>query len=84
MAAMKVTALLFAGLRDAVGDERLELELTEGDDIAALWTAIEGAHPAIGPYRDRVAFALGDRLVKADAALSDGAEVAILPPISGG
>lgn len=81
---MKVTAVLFAGLKDAIGEERLELNLADGADVAALWSALESTHAGAESYRDRVAFALGDRLATADTPLEDGNEVAILPPISGG
>ncbi len=81
---MEVTVLLFAGLKDAIGVDRIEVELSDQADINALWSHLEGEHPEAASYRGRVAFALGDRLVKVDEPLTDGVEVAVLPPVSGG
>lgn len=81
---MKVTVLLFAGLKDAVGHDRVEVGVADGADLDALWSSFEEAYPAAEAYRGRVAFAVGDRLVSSSESLGDGAEVALLPPVSGG
>ncbi len=81
---MMVTVLLFAGLRDSVGSDRLELELADDLLVNDLWSEIENLHPATSGYRGRVAFAIGDRIVSAESPLGSAGEVAVLPPISGG
>lgn len=81
---MKVTVLLFAGLKDALGRDRVEVEVEDGADAGSLWSAIEENWPQTSDYRGRVAFAVGDCLVPATESLEDGSEVALLPPVSGG
>ena len=81
---MQVTVLLFAGLKDAIGADLVEVELSENADINALWSQLEKEHPEAAKYDGRVAFALGDRLVRVDETLTAGVEVAVLPPVSGG
>lgn len=82
--AMNITVFLFAGLKDAVDHDQVVVELADGADTGALWAAFEAAYPAAEAYRGRVAFAVGDRLVSSSESLDDGAEVALLPPVSGG
>jgi len=81
---MTVTVLLFAGLRDAVGNDELEVEVKDDHRLSDLWTQLEEAHPAASAYRGRVVFAVADRVVSDQTSLDQVSEVAILPPISGG
>jgi molybdopterin synthase catalytic subunit len=80
---MQVSVLGFAGVREIVG-ARLELELPEGSRVAQLSAELEARFPALIPYRDRLAVAIDGELATAESLLSEGAEVALLPPVSGG
>jgi MoaE-MoaD fusion protein len=81
---MRVRVLLFAALREAVGEKTLELELrapaTLGDALAQL----ESQHHALARYGGRLLVALNEERVARTAALRDGDEIALLPPVSGG
>ncbi len=75
--------LLFAGLRDLAGTAVLEVELPEAPSrVAAIQEAAEALCPALRGARYRVA------VDAAYAAAADpvppGAEVAFIPPVSGG
>ncbi len=77
MRAMQVKVLLFAGARDAFGCSevltRIPLEGTPADLIRHL----EDAYPAAAPF-------LKTCRVAVDQDFAEGAEVALIPPVSGG
>ncbi|HEX9634551.1 MAG TPA: molybdenum cofactor biosynthesis protein MoaE [Candidatus Limnocylindria bacterium] len=80
---MRVTVRTFAILRELAGD-RASLELAEGCTLADAWRAMERAHPALAPHREFVRGARNGAYAPWDQPLSDGDEVAFLPPVSGG
>lgn len=80
---MRVSVLGFAGVREILG-ARLELELPDGSQVAHLSAELENRFPALIPYRDRLAVAIDGELATAESPLVDGAEIALLPPVSGG
>lgn len=80
---MPVLVLYFAGARDAAGTGRETLPdvpATVGD----LRRALAEAHPRLGPVLARSRVAVDQDFAADDAPLRDGAEVAIVPPVSGG
>lgn len=81
---MRVTVLLFAGLRDLVGSTEVALTLPAGASIRQAWQTLLDAHPAIAPYAQVVSCARNAEYARMDVALADGDEVAFLPPVSGG
>ena len=81
---MNVNVLLFAQARECAGAARLELALPPGSRVADALEALTRAHPALAPLRAHLATAVNGELVRPDAALAEGAELALLPPVSGG
>ncbi|HEY0510645.1 MAG TPA: molybdenum cofactor biosynthesis protein MoaE [Thermoanaerobaculia bacterium] len=81
---MKIRLLAFASAADALGTGETEMELPEGSRISDLRQRLDRDHPGIAPLWPRLAVALDGRIVPADTLLEDGAEVALLPPVSGG
>jgi MoaE-MoaD fusion protein len=81
---MTITVLLFAQAREHAGRARLTLELPEGSRVADAIALLERDHPALASLRPHLALAVDQRLVRADASLAHGAELALLPPVSGG
>jgi len=81
---MRVTVRLFARLRDLAGTERLELDLPPGATVAAALEATLAAHPALVPHRAIVTAACNATHTGLDRSLSEGDEVALFPPFSGG
>jgi MoaE-MoaD fusion protein len=82
---MRVEVRLFAILRERAGRDSLELDLADGATAAdALAATGERAGLADELARMQVAVAVNREYVRGDAALSDGDEVALVPPVSGG
>jgi molybdopterin converting factor small subunit len=81
---VKVPVWLFARYREAVGRDRVEVEVPEGATIEDVWAAVSIAHPILSPYRPHTLFAVGNEYVKAERPLRPGEEVACFPPVSGG
>ena len=81
---MKVSLRLFASLRDLLGEGELRVELKQGANIDDLKQHLIDNYPAIKPAINSVVFAIDDEYVRFDARLSEGSEVALIPPVSGG
>ena len=81
---MTVTVLLFAQARESAGRARLSLDLPEGSRVADALALLEREHPALASLRRHLAVAVDQRLVRPDEPLAHGAELALLPPVSGG
>ena len=76
---MKVSVRLFAGLRERAGTGRRELELPEGARVRDVWAAL-----ALGDEPAGLLYAVDRAYAEPDAELAEGAEVALIPPVSGG
>ena len=81
---LTVTVLLFAQARERAGTARETLELPAGSRVSDALRLLEQRHPRLGELREHLAVALDQRLVRDDPALDSGAELALLPPVSGG
>ena len=81
---MRVTVRLFASLREKAGQEIVYLDLPEGARVADAWANLCLYEQELQACRDRVLIALNRRYVDADQVLSDGDELALFPPVSGG
>lgn len=81
-----VTVYFFAGLRDAVGHEHLEWSVKAPVPLADLVHRIAAELPALAPWLQRgdVLLAVNQELRGGDHLVTDGDEVALLPPVSGG
>lgn len=80
-----VRVLMFGSLQDAAG-WRERLVETAASTLSALTAELGRADPRLGAAlaRPGVQVALDKTLVRGDARISSGAEVAFLPPMSGG
>lgn len=76
---MKVAVRLFAGLRERAGQRSVELELPEGASLAQVWPALD-----LGEEPPGLLLALNRAYADRSAVLSEGDEVALIPPVSGG
>lgn len=81
---MRVRILAFASAAERIGRHEHLRDLPDGATVAALWQALLAEHPALQPLDGRIALAVDGTLAPAATLLSDGCEVALLPPVSGG
>src|SRR4029077_18945934 len=79
-----VKARLFARLREQAGAEIETLELPAGSTVVDVYEALRRAHPALEADRAAVRAALNQEFADWGAAVTDGDEVAFIPPVSGG
>lgn len=78
---MSVTVLYFASLRDAAARDSEVLALPES--LPALYESLRQRHGFSLP-RDRLRVAMDGDFVAWDTPPRDGAEIAFIPPVSGG
>ena len=81
---MKVALHLFASVREAVGAREVCLELDDGATVQDLKRRLAIDYPRLEPMLERTVFAIDDEYVPYEERLHDGAEVALIPPVSGG
>lgn len=84
MQSVKIALLAFASAGDILGAGETTLELAPRTTLAQLKTLLEERHPALRGLWSRLAIAVNGDLRADDTALSEGDEVALLPPVSGG
>ena len=81
---MRIQVRLFARARDLTGVDKLTLDLPEGATVGQLRRRLADEHPAVAGLLERSALAVDDEFAGDDKTLPAGAEVALLPPVSGG
>jgi molybdopterin converting factor subunit 1 len=81
---MRVTVKLFARLRDIAGSPELARDVAPGATIATVWRDLANEFPELSNYERSISSAVNADYAKMDQVLSDGDEVAFLPPVSGG
>lgn len=81
---MRVHVLLFAAARERAGRSELFLELAPGARAGEVREAAVRAHPGLASIASVLRVAVNQVFVADDATISDGDELALLPPVSGG
>ena len=77
-----VTLRCFAAVRDILDTDMVTVEIEAGTTARGMLEKLGQQYPAL--LRVPVAFAVNRDYARADSVLSDGDEVAFIPPISGG
>jgi molybdopterin converting factor subunit 1 len=75
---------LFAVLREAAGTASLRLDLPDGATVADARDELLRRCPALAPHLRRCAFAVNRDYCAPTSRLSHDAELALIPPVSGG
>ena len=78
---MSVTVLYFASLRDAAGVD--SETLPRPDSLVALYEGLRTRH-GLPLSRERMRVAVDGAFCGWDAPVAEGAEIAFIPPVSGG
>jgi len=80
---MPIEVLYFAGARDAAGTARESIAAAPAT-VGDLRRVLAEAHPGLARVLARCRIAVGQEFADDAAPLPDGAEVAVVPPVSGG
>lgn len=78
---MSVTVLYFASLRDAAGVDSEQVARPES--LAGLYDALRARH-GFSLGREKLRVAVDGAFARWDSPVADGAEIAFIPPVSGG
>ncbi len=81
---MRVTVRLFARLRDIAGAAELVRDVPAGGTVSTVWADLSREFPGMADYAKSMSVAVNAEYARMDNAISDGDEVAFLPPVSGG
>jgi MoaE-MoaD fusion protein len=79
-----VRVLFFGAARDAAGREQLELSLSSPANVASAFAQLLADYPALARFGKSLLLAVNQEYALRDLKLSDGDELAVLPPVSGG
>jgi molybdopterin synthase catalytic subunit len=74
----------FAVIRETVGTSEETRAYPEQPTIARVFSDLVSDHPTLEGYRQSIMFMVNQQYAEPDAVLSDGDEVAFIPPVSGG
>jgi len=75
---------LFARARDLAGQAELSIDLPAASTVADLRRELARLCPALAALLPRCVFAVGDEFAGETVTLGEGAQIALLPPVSGG
>ncbi len=81
---MKVQASYYAMLREIAGIDHDFYDLPDGSTVEALMAAVAARHPGIGERRKHLAVVSGSAYVNSGYRLSEGEDISLIPPVSGG
>ncbi len=81
---MKVVVIAFAGLKQVLGERKLDVEAPDGSTVRALQEQLAGAYPGMRDHLPTLVCAVGEEYVTGDYVLREGDKVALIPPVSGG
>lgn len=81
---MLVRIRYFASLREAVGASEERLDLPDGATVAQARMLLAAQRPALAKLLPTCAAAVNRSYAQAETPLSEGAELAFIPPLGGG
>ena len=81
---MTVRVMLFAAARQLAGTDVIELDLPESATVAQLRTRLVEAVPELARLMDQALFSVDAEYADDATKIALGAEVACIPPVSGG
>jgi molybdopterin converting factor subunit 1 len=81
---MKVIVQLFARARDVAGSDGVTVDLPEGASVSDLRRILGESYPALRALLAHSAVAVNNEYADDSLRLPPDAEVALLPPVSGG
>ncbi|HEV3393592.1 MAG TPA: MoaD/ThiS family protein [Chthoniobacterales bacterium] len=74
----------FAQLRDLIGSDTLDVDLTNGATVSELLEQIYKRFPAVRSHDKSILVATGLEFVDRNYKLKSGDEISVMPPVQGG
>lgn len=81
---MIVRVKLFAVARERIGTPSIDVELPQQATVGQLRSAIAERYPGLSPAVAHSRFAVNSQYAADSAAIPPEAEIALIPPVSGG
>ncbi len=81
---MKINVRLFAGAAQVAGTRTVEVEVSDGADVAAVRDALLNRLPQLKALCDVSLWATDTEVLDERTVLKAGSELAMIPPVSGG
>ena len=81
---MIIKVSFFAAVKDLMGAEAMELTLDDEATVGELKQTLVEQHPALMEMVEKSVFSVDQEYVNDEKQLYHGAEVGLIPPVSGG
>ena len=81
---MRVPVFLFAAARDAIGAERVEIDVADGATAEDVLSTLGEISPEMHQLIPYCRLAVDNRYAPASTRIEPGCELALIPPVSGG
>ncbi len=81
---MRLQVLYFAVFRERLARDTEAIELPDGATVADAIAALEALHPIVLQLRGHYRIAVNQAMADGTAALADGDELVLIPPVAGG
>ena len=81
---MQIEVLLFASLADEADAPPTTVELPDGASVAQLRERLGAENPGLAERLSQIRIAVNQEFAGDDTVIREGAEVALIPPVSGG
>lgn len=81
---MTVRVLYFARVREALGLDSEDVEVTDGATVQDVLESLVSRHDIVRVLLPALRTGVNDRYAARDTTLRDGDEIALLSPVSGG
>jgi molybdopterin synthase sulfur carrier subunit len=81
---ISITVKLFAIYQEVYGVGELRWTFASGSPVAAVLDRVIQEHPELEPWRDLTSFGVNLAVVDPSLPMTEGDEVVLLPPVSGG
>jgi len=81
---IKVRVLFFGAARDAVGQEQIEVELESPINADGARAKLLSDYPSLQRFGNSLLFAVNQQYAQSNREISEGDELAVFPPVSGG
>ena len=81
---LKLSIRLFASLKERVGASQISIEVNQPATVSDLLDEVVRVYPGIQPYLKTTLISVNREFASRSQPISQGDEIALFPPVSGG